>query len=140
MGNHSGGCCTINGDCTSPETAMRNGTCYLIIFILLSLALIIISVMNLMQHSDISFIVYGSLIHIVVHSFQILHKAIIICYRKSLLSSGCCIPCCSILCIVCSTFVVGPTVALSVMAQAEIYKNSFSDNQEITGDASYGVD
>jgi hypothetical protein len=132
MENDTDYCCNINGVLTIPETATRNGTCYLIIFIFISLALIIVSIMNLIKHSDISLIVYGSLIQIMVNSIQILHKVIIICNRKSLLSSGCCIPCGTLINILFSMIVVGTSIGFSVMATLEEQDDRYQKQEEKT--------
>lgn len=123
IGNMTGGCCTINGDCTTPETAMQNGTCYLTILLVITLVLIIVTLINLIQHSDVSLIVIGSLIHIVDNTIQALHKIIILCNRKSLLTSDCSIPCCGILSMITCIIVLAPTVILSMNAHTEMDKS-----------------
>jgi hypothetical protein len=86
------------------------------------MVLIIVSLINLIQHSEFSLIVVGSLIHIAVNSIQALHKVIILCNRKNLLTSDCSIPCCGILGMITCIMVIGPTVSLSVIAHTEIDK------------------
>ncbi len=88
----------------------------------MSMVLIIVSLINLIQHSEFSLIVIGSLIHIAVNSIQTLHKVIILHNRKNLLTSDCSIPCCFISGMISCIMVIGPTIALSVSAHSEMDK------------------
>lgn len=122
IGNMNSGCCAINGDCSTPETAMKNGTCFLIIFLIISMVLILISIINLFQHSYVFLIIIGSLIHIIVNSIHAYHKINILSNRKNLLTSDCSIIGLGILCLITCFIVLGPTVPLSVFAHDEMDK------------------
>lgn len=134
MADLYGGCCTINGSCTTPENAMQNGTCYLIIFIIIFSVLVIVSAINLIGHSDIELLVIGSLIHIAVNSIQILQILIILFNRRNLLSLDCSLPCCRVISMITSIMVLGPTVSLSIISHSDESRTVDPD----TGMETYG--
>jgi hypothetical protein len=110
------GCCSINGNCTTPENAMQNGTCYLIIMVITFSILAIVSVSNLIQYSEINNIKIGSLIIIGADAIQIFQVLLILFNRRNLLSFQCFLFNFRVIATIACLMVLGIAVPLSVTA------------------------